>query len=290
MLTHDQAYHVLLAACHTPLQLYLPSKLSGVALPYMNALMNLSFSQTTIAQKLETRDAWTIVLNQHWDLLHLVGGANVGIQKSTPFLMLRLNQDDDAYCYCRHAMSVDWSDSSEEDFETATIRSNSNKDRFRDVVADLGGEQNWNRNFSDISFVVALVVIKMRLVAVYESMLEEIHAFGATSGSHMVDPDGQAEVRRSLLGPAEDEFKLADQRRQLSFLLHAVHARNASIVPAFLNPEPMLSVPTVDEPPPGSPLEARVVWNFAMELWHDIPGANRFLRTFFGTATPWYPT
>ena len=92
------------------------------------------------------------------------------------------------------------------------------------------------------------------------------------------------------MGRTADERTLADQRRQLLFLLDVVQARNASMVPALLYPEPLLQLPLLSEPPPGTPLEARLVLNLVMDLWSDIPGSDRFLQNRFGTATPSYPT
>ena len=250
----------------------------------MRTRSTLCLKQTSVAHQVQTRDAWMVILDHHMDMLSLSSGANIGLQMSTPFLMLRLNQDDSAYCFCRHALGVDWPDS-DRNFTTGTVRSNANY-RFRDVMVDFGGEQGLNR-FLAISFLVALAVIKMRLVAMYESLLEEVDAFAATSASQIIGPDGQVEVRQYLMG---DEHKLAEQLRQLNVLLDVVQARNASMVPALLHPEPLLRVPTVSEPPPGTPSEARLVLNLAMGVWNDIPGSERFLQSRFGTATPSYPT
>jgi len=156
-------------------------------------------------------------------------------------------------------------------------------------VEDFGGEKGLNR-FSKISFVLALAIIKLRLVATYESLLEEVDEFSATTSSRILGPDGQVEVRQYLVGRVEDERKLADQRRQLLVLLDVVQARNASILSAFLYPEPLLRLPVHAEPLPGTPLEARLVLNLALDLWRDIPGSDRFLQTRFGTATPSYST
>ena len=155
-------------------------------------------------------------------------------------------------------------------------------------MEDVSGEQ-LNR-FSETALLVALALIKMRLVAVYESLLEEVDAFAATSTCRILGPDVLVEVRQFLVGRPEDELKLADRRRQLNVLLDVVQARNASMVPALLHPEPLLRVPTVSEPPPGTPSEARLVLNLAMGVWNDIPGSDRFLQSRFGTATPSYPT
>ena len=130
----------------------------------------------------------------------------------------------------------------------------------------------------------------MRLVAVYEALLQDVELFAATSSSELLGPDGQVEVRRCIVGRPDHEQKLADQLRQLNAPFDWLHARNAIIVPALLHPEPLLRVPTVSEPPPGTPSEARLVLNLAMGVWNDIPGSDRFLQSRFGTATPSYPT
>ena len=156
-------------------------------------------------------------------------------------------------------------------------------------MEDFGGEQGLNR-CSDVSYVVALAVIKMRLVAMYESALEEVDAFAATSSSHTLGLGGQVEVRQFLVGRPEDELTLADQRRQLNVLLDVVQARNASMVPALLHPELLVRVPTLSLWDSGTPLEARHVLSRALVLWCDIPGSDRFLQSRFGTATPSYPT
>lgn len=60
--------------------------------------------QTVVAHQLETRDAWSLLLNHDLDMVMLCGGANEGLQTNAPFLMLSLKCDDFAYCYCRQAL------------------------------------------------------------------------------------------------------------------------------------------------------------------------------------------
>ena len=250
--------------------------------------MSLCLVQVTVATELETRDAWKLILDHYMKMMTFctmtlcpTNGSlqmrpfflMLSVQLCPIFLMLRLNEDDSVYCYCGRKLGLDWADMD------VTFANNA---RFRDVMEDFGGEHGLTL-FSDITPLVALAVIKMRLVALNESLLADV-SYTATSTSLL-------EVRQFLAGRAEVERKLADQRRQLIALLDAVQTRNASKVPALLYPEPLLRLPMSAELPlPGTPSEARYVMYLAMDLWRDIPGSDRFLQAYFGTATPAYPT
>lgn len=130
----------------------------------------------------------------------------------------------------------------------------------------------------------------MRLVAVYEALLQDVELFAATSSSELLGPDGQVEVRRCIVGSPDHEQKLADQLRQPNAPFDWLHARNAIIVPALLHPEPLLSLPNTSTNSPGAPSEGRVVVNCALDLWRDIPGSDSILQARFGTSTPSYLT
>ena len=84
------------------------------SLSYLRIRCTLILALMPLANQLKTRDAWTLLLNHHLDTCSLCGGEHIGVETSTPFLMLRLNRDgddDDAYCFCRHALQLDWTDS-----------------------------------------------------------------------------------------------------------------------------------------------------------------------------------
>ena len=52
-----------------------------------------------------------MILDHRLDLLTLWRSANAILQMNTPFLMLGLIRDDSAYCFCRHALQMDWTES-----------------------------------------------------------------------------------------------------------------------------------------------------------------------------------
>jgi len=64
--------------------------------------MELCFKQVNVASEVQTRNAWSLVLNHHLELLRLFGSRNKLLRWPTPFLLLFLDRDDDAYCFCRH--------------------------------------------------------------------------------------------------------------------------------------------------------------------------------------------
>lgn len=88
---------------------------------YMQTRTTLWSKQAAIATQLQTRDALTLIQGHHFDTLTLCSGTNSGLQMSAPFLMLSLNLDDAAYCFCRHALGVDWPES-DLNFTTDTVR------------------------------------------------------------------------------------------------------------------------------------------------------------------------
>ena len=254
---------------------------------YMRARMALCKQQQTVAEQIQTRHAWSVVIDHHLDMLRLCASDNMGLRLPTSFLLLRLNRDDDSYCFCRHWLGRERSNNeghAGNTHEGDWIYPREANSRFRDVTQDVGEQ------FREISFFLALAVIKMRLVAMYDARLQEVEAFADTSSSELLGADGQVEVRRCILGSPDHEQNLADQRRQLNALLDLLHARNASIVPALLHPEPLLRLPDPETYSSGSPSEARMVLEFALDVWRDIPGSDSILQARFGTLTPLYPT
>lgn len=160
---------------------------------YIRARTALFKKQQAIAEQIQTHDAWTAVFDHHLGMLRLCAFDQTGLRLATPFLLLRLNRDDDAYCFCRH-----WLKSNplipgiENTRERDWIYPREENSRFRDITQE-GGEQGLSC-LCDISSLVALAVIKMRLVAMYDALMQNVEAFAATNSSQLLGPDEQEEV------------------------------------------------------------------------------------------------
>ena len=103
----------------------------------MRTRTKLCLKQTSVAMQLQTIEVWTVMLGHHLDMMRLCSDADNGLEMSPPpFLMLRLNRDDDAYCYCRRALGrTDWADMD------LTFTNDTANSRFRDAMEDVSGEQ-----------------------------------------------------------------------------------------------------------------------------------------------------
>jgi hypothetical protein len=264
---------------------------------YMRARMELARTQAELAEQVQTPEAWTVVLNHHLECLRLCKGDNMGLRYKVPFLLLRLNRDDDAFCFCLHWLKQrDDEDNEDEDNDRRGHSHTKEGDwiypqekdcRFNDLLHEI--RPNTLGEYFEISLVVAVAVIKMRLVAVYDHRMKEFESFAPTPASKRLRTDELSEVRSSIMGSAEEQEKYADQRRQLNVLLDALQQRNASVVPALLYPDPLLKQPSPDYFSHGTPSEAHMVLKFAIDMWKQIPGADALLESRFGTSTPSYP-
>ena len=116
--------------------------------------------------------------------------------------------------------------------------------------------------------LTALLVIKMRLVAKYESLQQ------------LGDEIEKAQARQVLL----------EQRPQLEALMDQVDTNNRLILPAMVQPRPMFqAIPQEEDMDTeyGSPFEAREIVLKAVNLIRRIPGSKEWLVRRYG-AHPTY--
>ena len=102
--------------------------------------MALISKLTELAHETQTKEAWTLVAEHYLECLRLNLGDNNGLRFEFPFVLLRLNRDDDAYCFCRYWITFD-----DRDDESGTHSSSQQGEwiypkqegcRYLDVVKD----------------------------------------------------------------------------------------------------------------------------------------------------------
>jgi hypothetical protein len=256
----------------------------------MRQRMALISKLTELAHENQTKLAWTLVAEQYQECLRLNLRDNNGLRFAFPFVLLRLNRDDDAYCFCRYWTTYDdWDDEHEthsSSNEGDWIYPKQEGCRYLDILKDCEAV----KDRSDLWSLLAFAVIKMRLVAVFE---ERTKAFEAASASHSSAGQGGIEVeniRREIMGTVEKEQLLADQGRQLDQLLDLIDGHNTCMVPALLHPGPLFTRPPPSSYSNGSPSQARMMLPYVIDVWNSIPGASRYLARRLGTSTPSYLT
>jgi hypothetical protein len=271
---------------------------------YMRARLLLANEiHDNIALEYETKNSWDDVVEHYQELMRLCEGDILGLRFRFPFLLLHLNHDDDAFDFCRYwcievdpeerevlhqnSQEGDWMYGHEEDCRYLDI--------FEECPNDLP-------RYMPLPLLVAVAVIKMRIVATHDARKESLELFQMTATGEKLSPV-QSVMTSILEGDDTFRAKMETQRAQLNLLLDQIHLCNPTMLPALLNPDPLLE--QVDpgyhnngQPPEaypggyhiyGQPLEAYYILENALFLWRNIPGSKELLESRFGR-NPTYNT
>ena len=211
----------------------------------------------------ETVELWEKVLGHYQELMRLSSSDNLGVRYKFPFVLLYLNRDDDAYSFCRYW--INWDDEDHDEREQKHLESKENdwlypKEegcRYLDIFEE---SPNVNPKDMNLSFLVALCIIKLRLVAAYDAKKQG-------GANNMSD---------------EESAKIESNRRQIQRLMDQIHKNNPSMLPSLINPMPLKSQPLPDFHSPGHATEAYLVLNSANRAWIRVPGAEDLLVQRFG--------
>ena len=221
---------------------------------YMRARVALADKVYELASKEESPELWTNVLLHYQEMMRLNASDNLGLRYRFPFLLLCLNRDDDAFSFCRYWINAEGDQSNDEE-----RRKNHSDSKEGDWIypseegcrrMDIFDEcRRVNIKDIDVAFLVAIAIVKLRLV---ESLTEE--------------------PSRSLVG----------YQREIERLLDEISKQNPTMLPAILNPEPLMSQPLPEYRCRGAPDEAYWVLRDARTLWMKVPGAKEMLIKRFG--------
>ena len=212
----------------------------------------------------------------------------------TPFILLYLNRDDDAFDFIRHWVKVGVIRDSDGFVELMRRHVQSKEgewffprqkdSRFQDIFEEIPEASDQNVL---LAFLVALLIIKLRLVAAYDAACESIDlAFDETTGGQRIR-EVKGAVREMLID--ESMVNISSQRQQVERLVDVIHQNNPSMLPSILNPLPLLNQ---SRPPPnirGDPSEAYDIVNYCNRGFIRIPGALLMLEEMFGQ-NPIYDT
>lgn len=187
-----------------------------------------------------------------------------GHDKDVVFALLYLNRDDDVMSYCKHWMQV--GDASDLEGLALTIKNNEPifsqeegalQPRFEDIIADTTDIDD-----VPIHYLMAVCIVKMRLVAKYTSMLKE-----ATENN-----ESKSDIEKVLV----------EQEAQLKTIMVQIQAKNSLLLPGLLDYVPLVQDKEAAKDPVssnnGSSAEAREILMLSINLVRRIPGMDIFLR------------
>lgn len=275
---------------------------------YMRARLRLADEIHDLAWEYETVQAWEQAIQHYQEMLRLCASDNLGLRGRFPFLLLNVNRDDDAFDFIRHwtkrlhgsydngdddddadadrhGNEEDDEQEEEDDNPVESIHRNSSEGdwiyprnpdcRFLDLYEEMTGI---NTRYQELNTLVALAVIKMRLVAAWEAQKRTIQLFRATPQGARIHPSVGSVLTEMISGDGSLQAKMADQRRQLDRILDIIQENNPTVLPGLLNPGPLLSEPEPMSYTHGSPEEAYFAVAYAKRSWARIPGALALLQ------------
>ncbi|KAG5656791.1 hypothetical protein KAF25_010344 [Fusarium avenaceum] len=211
--------------------------------------MQARFNYITGILNVRTGEAAEVALNESLDMLRLCRGDNMGVRSQVPALYLRLGRDQDAY----------------------------------DFIKWYGVKGDSSYDWRDMSFTVALTLLKIRLLKDLESLQKFKRGKPKAAGEEVFDYLQEEAMSDVLLNrgdiAAQDSYKgtIADLRGQILKLYKMVKEQNAHFWLGVMNP----SLYAYDVPKGytiGSREEAVLVFRNSWYSWAETEPAISYIR------------
>ena len=255
------------------------------ATTYMDVTYALSNWYCIVAHQSGVKEVWEKALFHILEHLRLGAIDQMEARWRAPFLLLSLNRDDDAYAFIRFwvtlmvavtvnliAMFEKHVNSKEGDW----IYPREENCRYLDIFQDIFSTQNPQE--VELPFLVALAIIKLRIVAAHDAALQSVDL--AMEGTGQRIQEVQPALKDMLFCEHVD---VESQRQQVNRLLDAIHLQNPSMLPALINPGPLTAQPPPAVYTPGQPSEAYRTLIDCKATLNRIPGAIDLLEERFGS-------
>lgn len=239
--------------------------------PYMRA----RYALVECLLKIKTLHAVQTALDHALDMLRLCRGDNIGVRECIPAMFLRLGKDQECYDFIKWYFTTgrdshyDWGDT---DLPFLDVK---DADAFESVELYTG-------RFADTSFVVAVALIKFRLLLDVQA-LQNSTVLGEKVPQELLD-NIRGQLVSSIVAGNKDIMESKDQtllikklETQVEELYKAVKESNKSFWPALLRPGPHLTArPQMYSP--GSVEHMQLILQYSYASWAETPGAIDMIR------------
>lgn len=239
--------------------------------PYMRARYALIESLL----KIQTSQAVQSALNHALDMLRLCRGDNIGVRDCIPAMFLRLGKDQACYDFIKWYFTTgqdphyDWGDT---DLPFLDVK---DADSFESVELYTG-------TYADISFVVAVALIKFRLLLDIKA-LQNSTVLGEKVPQELLDSI-RGQLVSSIVAGNKDIMQNQDQtvlikklESQVEELFKAVNTSNKYFWPALLRPGSNLNArPQMYSK--GTVEHMQLVLQYSYASWVETPGAIDMIK------------
>ncbi len=241
-----------------------------VGVYYMQATYALLNWYWFAALQSDVRMVWEKVMFYVSEHLRLGGPLDIMEARwRAPFFLLSLNRDDDAFSFIRYwaqlgkfvnpvpkAKLIIHKNSKEGDW----IFPREADCRFSDVSQI---PKNKDLQEVELPFLVALLIIKLRIVAAHDAALQSIEK--ASQG-------GESCVRDDI----------DSQRKQVEQLMDAIDQQNSTMLPAIINLVRVRGEPSATAMLFANPSDAELAFSHSTRCFQRIPGALDLLKKRYG--------
>ena len=220
---------------------------------YMRARLALAdYIHDEIAVKYNVSSAWEVVIWHYQELLRLSSSDNLGIRYRFPFLLLRLDRrESDAFQFIRYWIQLDESGKREKQHK------DSNEGEW------LYGRKKAPREVAEKFQDIFKACPKANFQFVCLPLLVALACIKTTCITNVFDSE--------------------DQKVQLNKLLKLIHQRNPTVLPAIINPAPLLSREEPTYMSRGTPEEAYGIVKDANPILSKTEGALEYLQDFLSS-------
>lgn len=273
---------------------------------YLSSLESLYKLQAHVAHFTNSKRAWLASNETSMELLRLCRKDKFGARFMVPLQLLHLNRDDECYLFCKHwIMVANYSSSDEFNDYREELHRNSKKGdflfpgneiivdgmiyidknkkypeqacRFNDIIEIFPRDRHPKSNWSQITCIVAICLIKMRIIAIAEASKRLLSEFQSTDGGKAIE-QVQTILEDFVVGPEMQKADIPKQKAMLFRLFDIIDSTNKSILPAILNPEPLKQ----KKDPPTRPSEAYNTVVTSLALFQSIDYGMNLLRQRYG--------
>lgn len=224
-------------------------------------------------------DVVQMSLDHLLDMMRLCRSDNLGLRELIPALYIRLGRDQDAYDFMKwyattgQKMDYNWGDVEEPFLDT------------KDADVLEAPVKSWTGRFLDLSHVVAVVLIKVRIMLDLQAIQNARIAHRSVNpeeiikiiGGKLVSPiSSRAEI---LLAEPEETARLAEKiKKQIKQLYDAVESYNWHFWDLLVEDPDCGVMCRPDSYSPQSKDEATLVVGYSYASWYETPGAVDVLR------------
>lgn len=229
---------------------------------------------------IETVEAWEAVLGHQLELLRLIRRDNMGIRSKVPFVLLYLNRDDDCMDFIRFWYRDSGGEMDGEEMAESSpgdwLYGRTPNGRLMDIFAL---HPTIDPSYTDLAFLVAILIIKLRVVAAFDAREKSFALFENTKVGKSLNKDVLGAIRAAVIGDLKVK---AEQNRQIEHVINLIQQSNETMLPSLINPGPLKLQPSPYYYSHGTPSEAYGVLMDSNRCFVRVPGAEKRIETIYG--------